>query len=102
MALIRSGEGRKGVAGRNNGQGRGHGDAMAEPHRSFFKRCFRPRFAMGIARGEREQDCELTTEVNVGGGGTEEARCSVVEQRTAARVWQHCIGSTRRLQLRMG
>ena len=51
------------------------GSAMVGPHRSFAKWHFRPRFAMGIARGEREQDCELTTEVSVSGGGTEEAQC---------------------------
>jgi len=77
MALIRSGEGRKGVAGRNNGQGRGHGDAMAEPHRSFAKRCFRPRFAMGIAQGEGGQDCELTS-VILGGVERTEAACGLV------------------------
>ena len=69
----------KGERGRTPaGIEREDGGTMAGPHRSFAKRRFRPRFAMGIARGEREQDCELTTEVSVSGGGTEEAQCSVV------------------------
>ena len=69
----------KGERGRTPvGIEREDGGAMVEPHRSFAKWRFRPRFAMVIARGEREQDCELTTAVSIGGGGTEEVRCSAV------------------------
>ena len=65
----------KGERGRTPaGIEREDGGAMVGPHRSLSKQCFRPRFTMGIAQGEREQDCELTTEVSVGGGGTKEAR----------------------------
>ena len=74
------------AASRNSGQGRGHSGAMAEAHRSFTNCRYRPWFTMGIAQGERGQDCELTSAILGGVERTEEA-CGL-----AGRRWTMALG----------